>query len=88
MMEIDWSVGEIMKALKKNGIDKNTLVIFTSDNGPWLNYGNHGGTTGGLREGKGTSFEGGQRVACVMRWPKIIPAGTICNKLNPPENPE
>ena len=82
MMEIDWSVGEIMKALKKNGIDKNTLVIFTSDNGPWLNYGNHGGTTGGLREGKGTSFEGGQRVACVMRWPKIIPAGTICNKLS------
>ena len=82
MMEIDWSVGEIMKALKKNGLEKNTLVIFTSDNGPWLNYGNHGGTTGGLREGKGTSFEGGQRVACVMRWPKIIPAGTICNKLS------
>lgn len=82
MMEIDWSVGEIMKALKKNGIDKNTLVIFSSDNGPWLNYGNHAGTTGGLREGKGTSFEGGQRVPCIMRWPKTIPAGTICNKLS------
>ena len=77
MMEIDWSVGEIMKALQKNGLDKNTLVIFTADNGPWLNYGNHGGTTGGLREGKGTSFEGGQRVPCIMRWPKTIPAGTI-----------
>ena len=82
MMEIDWSVGEIMKALEKNGLEKNTLIIFTSDNGPWLNYGNHGGTTGGLREGKGTSFEGGQRVPCIMRWPKTIPASTICNKLS------
>ena len=60
MMEVDWSIGEIMKALERNGLDKNTLVIFTSDNGPWLNFGNHAGTTGGLREGKGTSWEGGQ----------------------------
>jgi arylsulfatase len=81
MMEIDWSVGEILKALKRNGIDNNTLVIFTSDNGPWLNYGNHAGSAGGLREGKGTAFEGGQRVPCVMRWPAMIPAGTICNQL-------
>lgn len=81
MMEIDWSVGEILNALKKHQIDKNTLVIFTSDNGPWLNYGNHGGSTGGLREGKGTSFEGGQRVPCIMRWPQQIQAGTICNEL-------
>ncbi len=81
MMEIDWSVGEILKTLKKHNIDKNTLVIFTSDNGPWLNYGNHGGSTGGLREGKGTSFEGGQRVPCIMRWPQKIPAGKICNEL-------
>jgi arylsulfatase A-like enzyme len=81
MMEVDWSVGEIMKTLEKNGLDKNTLVIFTSDNGPWLNFGNHAGTTGGLREGKGTSWEGGQRVPCIMRWPGIIPEGTICNKL-------
>ncbi len=44
MMEVDWSIGEIMKALKKNGLEKNTLVIFTSDNGPWLNFGNHAGT--------------------------------------------
>ena len=81
MMEVDWSIGEIMKALERNGLDKNTLVIFTSDNGPWLNFGNHAGTTGGLREGKGTSWEGGQRVPCIMRWPGVIPAGEICNKL-------
>ena len=81
MMEIDWSVGEIMKALEKNGIEKNTLVIFTSDNGPWLNFGNHAGSTGGLREGKGNSFEGGQREPCLMRWPGHIAEGTVCNKL-------
>jgi arylsulfatase A-like enzyme len=81
MMEVDWSVGEIMKALKKNGLEKNTLVIFTSDNGPWLNFGNHAGTTGGLREGKGSSWEGGQRVPCIMRWPGVIPQGEICSQL-------
>ncbi len=82
IMEIDWSVGEIMKALKKYDLEKNTLVIFTSDNGPWLNFGNHAGSTGGLREGKGTSFEGGQREPCIMRWPGKIPAGTVCSKLS------
>ena len=81
MMEIDWSVGEILKALEKNGIDKNTLIVFTSDNGPWINYGNHAGSTGGLREGKGAVYDGGQRVPCLMRWPDKIPAGTICNQL-------
>jgi arylsulfatase len=81
MMEVDWSVGEILKTLRKNNLEKNTLVIFTSDNGPWLNFGNHAGTTGGLREGKGTSWEGGQRVPCIMKWPGVIPAGEICNKL-------
>jgi len=81
MMEVDWSVGEIMKALERNGLEKNTLIIFTSDNGPWLNFGNHAGTTGGLREGKGTSWEGGQRVPCIMRWPGVIPAGEICSRL-------
>ncbi len=81
MMEIDWSVGEVMKALQKNGLDKNTLVIFTSDNGPWINYGNHAGSTGGLREAKGAIFEGGQRVPCMMRWPAKVPAGVVCNKL-------
>ena len=82
MMEVDWSVGEIMKALEKAGVEKNTLIIFTSDNGPWLNFGNHAGTTGGLREGKGSTWEGGQRVPCLMRWPGVIPAGGICNKLS------
>ena len=81
IMEIDWSVGEIVQALEDNGLADNSLVIFTSDNGPWLNFGNHAGSTGGLREGKGTSFEGGQRVPCIMKWPGVIPAGTICNQL-------
>lgn len=81
IMEIDWSVGEIMKALQSHGLEENTLIIFTSDNGPWINFGNHAGSTGGLREGKGNSFEGGQRVPCVMKWPGHIKEGTICNKL-------
>lgn len=81
LLEIDWSVGEIMKALKENGLDKNTVVIFTSDNGPWLNYGNHAGSSGGLREGKGNSFEGGQRVPCIVRWKGVTPEGVVCNKL-------
>lgn len=79
--EIDWSVGEVMKALDASGLTKNTLVIFTSDNGPWLTFGNHAGNTGGLREGKGTAWEGGVRVPCIMRWPGKIPSGTISNKI-------
>jgi arylsulfatase len=81
MMEIDWSVGQIIQTLKETGLEENTLVIFTSDNGPWLNYGNHAGSTGGLREGKGTSFEGGQRVPCLMYWKGTISPGTINNNL-------
>ncbi|MBC7856762.1 MAG: sulfatase, partial [Pirellulaceae bacterium] len=76
IMEIDWSVGEILKTLRQHKLDDNTLVIFTSDNGPWLSYGNHAGSAGPLREGKGTHWEGGTRVPCVMRWPGKIPAGT------------
>ncbi len=81
IMEIDWSVGEILKAIEKNGIDRQTLVIFTSDNGPWLLYGNHAGSSGPLREGKATTFDGGHRVPCMMRWPGKIPAGLTCNEL-------
>ncbi|MCL4123844.1 UNVERIFIED_CONTAM: hypothetical protein GTU68_051736 [Idotea baltica] len=73
--EIDWSVGEILKSLEENGLTENTLVIFTSDNGPWLNYGEHSGEALPLREGKGTAWEGGVRVPCVMQWPGNIPAG-------------
>ena len=81
MMEIDWSVGEIMNVLAEHDLDKKTLVIFTSDNGPWLNYGNHAGSVGPLREGKGTMWEGGSRVPCIMRWPDQIPAETVTNQL-------
>lgn len=81
MMELDWSVGQILDALDELGLSENTLVIFTSDNGPWLNYGNHAGSAGGLREGKGTSFEGGQRVPCLMRWKGTIAEGVVCNNL-------
>jgi arylsulfatase len=75
--EIDWSVGEILNAISTNGLDENTLVIFTSDNGPWLSYGTHAGSSGPLREGKGTSWEGGYREPCIMRWTGTIPAGTV-----------
>ncbi|MCC8197729.1 MAG: sulfatase [Tannerellaceae bacterium] len=81
MMEIDWSVDQIMKTLQENGLDENTLVIFTSDNGPWYNFGNHAGSTGGLREAKATVFEGGIRVPCLMRWKGTIPEGSVCNQL-------
>lgn len=81
IMEIDWSVGEIVKALEKNNIDENTLIIFTSDNGPWLNFGNHAGSAFPLREGKGTMWEGGNRVPCIMKWPKNIKSHSKCDKL-------
>ena len=68
MMEIDWSVGEIMKALHDAGLDDNTLVFFSSDNGPWAVYGNHAGKTP-YREAKATGFDGGTRSACIMRYP-------------------
>jgi arylsulfatase A len=80
LMEIDWAVGEVLQALAANGIDNRTLVIFSSDNGPWLSYGNHAGSAGGLREGKGTAFEGGHREPCIMRWPGHIPAGSVCKE--------
>ncbi|HUQ68027.1 MAG TPA: sulfatase [Planctomycetaceae bacterium] len=78
--EIDWSVGEILATLKRCNIDDNTLVIFTSDNGPWLSYGNHAGSAGPLREGKGTAWEGGVREPFVARWPGKIPAGHVSSE--------
>ncbi len=80
MWEIDWSVGQILESLKENKIDKNTLVIFTTDNGPWLSYGDHAGSAKPLREGKGTAWEGGVRVPCIMRWPEKIPSSTVCSE--------
>jgi len=81
IMEIDWSVGQILETLKKLNIDEKTLVIFTCDNGPWLSYGNHAGSAGPLREGKGTAWDGGQREPCIMRWPGKIPAGSVCQEV-------
>ncbi|MGH9341218.1 MAG: sulfatase family protein [Acidobacteriota bacterium] len=83
---IDWSVGQILQALKQEGLDENTLVVFTSDNGPWLNmpermFGEgivkpwHAGSPGPLRGWKGTTYEGGMRVPFIARWPNRIPAG-------------
>ena len=82
IMEIDWSVGQILAALKSNGLDEKTVVVFTSDNGPWLLYGNHAGSALPLREGKTTTFDGGLREPCIMRWPGQIPAGTVCRELS------
>lgn len=78
MMEVDWSVGQILNTLREHQLDKNTLVIFTADNGPWLSYGDHAGSAGPLREGKGTMFDGGCRESTLMWWPGKIPAGTKC----------
>ncbi|MEM7810304.1 MAG: sulfatase [Planctomycetota bacterium] len=79
--EIDWSVGEIVATLDRLGLSDNTWVVVTSDNGPWLEFGNHAGSSGPLREGKQTSFDGGCRVPCVMRWPGVIPAGVTIDTL-------
>lgn len=81
MMELDWSVGEVMKTLKETGVEENTLVVLTSDNGPWANYGNHAGSSGGLREAKATTFNGGMRVPCIFYWKGKIAAGSVCNDL-------
>jgi arylsulfatase A len=80
VMEIDWSVGEILAALQRGGIDDDTLVLFTSDNGPWLSYGDHAGSAGPLREGKGTMFEGGIRTPTLARWPGRVPEGRVCGE--------
>jgi arylsulfatase len=79
MQEIDWSVGEVMAALDRAGVADNTWLVFTSDNGPWLSYGEHAGSAGPYREGKGTSWEGGTRVPCIMRWPGKLPAASVCD---------
>ncbi len=79
IMEIDWSVGQIVAALEKHQLRENTLILFTSDNGPWLSYGTHGGDAGGFREGKGTTWEGGQREPTLFNMPGTIPPGAVCD---------
>lgn len=81
MMELDWSIGQIRATLKETGLQENTLLIVTSDNGPWLSYGNHAGSAGAFREGKGTTSEGGQRVPCLLEWKGVIPPGVVCNSI-------
>ncbi|MGF1586538.1 MAG: sulfatase [Bacteroidales bacterium] len=78
IMELDWSVGEIMRALKENGLEDNTIVIFSSDNGPWLAYGNHAGKTP-YRGEKGTSFDGGIRSPLIIKYPREISPGSASN---------
>jgi len=76
MMEIDWSVGEIMTALREAGVENDTIFLFTSDNGPWEEFGNHAGKTP-FREHKGTSFEGGIRSALTVKYPAQLKPGTV-----------
>ena len=79
MMEIDWSVGQIVEALRTDGLDEHTVVIFSSDNGPWISYGNHAGKTP-YREAKGTTFDGGTRSACIIKYPAQIKPNTASEK--------
>lgn len=81
VMELDWSVGEILNILDNLKLSENTILIVTSDNGPWLNYGSHAGSSGGLREGKGTAWEGGTRVPLFIRWPGKVAAGSLSGQL-------
>lgn len=66
--EIDWHTGQMLEFLKEKGLDENTIIIYSSDNGPWLGYGDHAGSAEPLRDGKFTNYEGGVRVPCIMRW--------------------
>lgn len=79
--ELDWSVGQVLDALRAEGLDKNTLVFFTSDNGPWLIRGLAGGSAGLLRDGKGSTYEGGMREPGLAWMPGRIPAGKVCREV-------
>jgi arylsulfatase A len=80
VMEVDWSVGQILDTLRRLHLDKDTMVLFCSDNGPWLSYGEHAGSAKPLREGKATTFDGGQREPTIFWWPDHIPAGKVCRE--------
>jgi len=77
--EVDWSVGRVLDTLREAGLDKSTLVVFTSDNGPWLPKGKDGGEAGPLRGGKGSTWEGGMREPTIAWWPGHVPAGASCD---------
>jgi arylsulfatase A-like enzyme len=79
--EIDWGVGELIRCLKKLGLDRDTLIVFTSDNGPWLGKGKNGGSALPLRGGKFSTWEGGMRMPTIMRWPGTMPAGKTCREV-------
>jgi arylsulfatase len=79
--ELDAAVGEILDALKRAGLEQKTILVFTSDNGPFLSYGEHAGSAAPFREGKLTTFEGGVRMPCLVRWPGHVPAGTVSDAL-------
>ena len=75
--EIDYSVGRVLRSIEENGLTENTIVVFTSDNGPWLSYGNHSGSSGIYREGKGTTWEGGVRVPSIIKFPNKLKSRVI-----------
>jgi arylsulfatase A len=79
--ELDWSVGQVLDALRAEKLDRTTLVFFTSDNGPWLIKGEQGGSAGLLREGKGSTWEGGMRVPGIAWWPGTVPAGSVTHDI-------
>jgi len=79
--EVDWSVGRVLDALRELKLDKNTMVLFTSDNGPWLSRGKDGGVAGPLRGGKGSCWEGGVREPSIAWWPGKIQAGSSCDAM-------
>lgn len=80
-MELDWSLGEVLKALDKEKIADNTLLIVTSDNGPWLNFGDNAGSSGGFKESRSTSWEGGTRVPMLVRWPRKVETAGVSSQL-------
>lgn len=81
LMEIDWSVGKVVETLKKNNLFDNTIIIVTSDNGPWLVFGDHAGSAFPFREGKTTTFEGGHHQFCIITWGDKIKKGSVCDQV-------
>jgi arylsulfatase A-like enzyme len=81
VQEVDWSVGEVVKAVRSSGLENDTLIVFTSDNGPWTEYGEDGGFALPLRGGKFSTYEGGMRMPCVATWPGHIPKNVVCHEV-------